>query len=54
MILGELNVTETPTATATIFPQQTTAANYPIVLGAMVILGIIVLAWLIFGRLSVE
>ena len=51
LILPVSSQTETPTATATIFPQQTTAANLPIVVGAMVILGIIVLAGLIFSRL---
>lgn len=54
LILAGSKRTETPTATATIFPQQTTAANFPIVVGAMVILGIIVLAGLIFGRLLIN
>jgi hypothetical protein len=53
LILAGSKGTETPTPTATIFPQQTTAANLSIVVGAMVILGIIVLAGLIFGRLLV-
>ena len=48
------SVTETPTATATIFPQQTGATNLPITLGALIILGVIVLAWLFFGRQSIE
>jgi len=48
------SVTETPTATATIFPQQTGATNLPITLGALIILGVIVLAWLIFERQSTE
>ena len=48
------SVTETPTATATIIPQQTGATNLPITLGALIILGIIVLAWVIFGRQSIE
>jgi hypothetical protein len=48
------SVTETPTATATIFPQQTGATNLPITLGALIILGVIVLTWLIFGRQSIN
>jgi len=48
------SITETPTATATIFPQQTGVTNLPITLGALIILGVIVLAWLIFGRQSIE
>ena len=48
------SVTETPTATATIFPQQTGATNLPITLGALIILGVIVLTWLFFGRQSIK
>ena len=48
------SVTETPTATATIFPQQSGTTNLPITLGALIILGVIVLAWLVFGRHSIE
>ena len=54
LLREEHSVTETPTATATIFPQQTGATNLPITIGATIILGVIILAWLIFGRQSIE
>ena len=54
LLREEHSVTETPTATATIFPQQTGATNLPIVLGAIVIMAIIVLAWLLVGRQSLK
>ncbi len=55
MILAEPSPTApTPTITPTTILPQDTSTNMPIVLGAIGIVTVVILAWLLFGRISVS